>query len=120
MYMPHRYNNPAHTPAYNFGYPVFQRKSIAPEGIHEETSHKNEIKNENNNNEIMNDRNEMLLEEVEIIKDRPLFRLFNTDIWLDDIVIIAVIILLISETHNINDKVIIPVLAYLFLSGKLI
>ena len=45
----------------------------------------------------------------------PLFRFFDVDIWLDDIIIFAVIILLIAESSF--DSIVLPVLVFLFLSG---
>jgi hypothetical protein len=50
-----------------------------------------------------------------ISSERPLFRFLNFDIWLDDIILLVVILFLIAE--NNFDSILLPVLVFLFLAG---
>lgn len=50
-----------------------------------------------------------------ISSEKPLLRLFNLDIWLDDVILLVIILFLISESNF--DTIILPVLVFLFLAG---
>jgi hypothetical protein len=50
-----------------------------------------------------------------ISSEKPLLRLFNLDIWLDDVILLVIILFLISESNF--DTIILPVLVFLFLAA---
>lgn len=50
-----------------------------------------------------------------ISSEEPLFRFLNRDIWLDDIILILLIIVLVSE--GCYDNFILPALIILFIAG---
>lgn len=68
-------------------------------------------------------RNDIGIEEISggerfFGSNKPLFTFFNTRFYLDDLIILGVIVLLVSEKRYHDDDFILPVLIYLLLGGK--
>jgi hypothetical protein len=51
-------------------------------------------------------------------KDKPLFKFGNISVYLDDIIIIGVIIFLLIENNFRDNKFLLPMLIYILLEGK--
>jgi hypothetical protein len=78
----------------------------------------------NNTNSIDNNihniskEDEKLLLERSFDKNKPLFKFKNISIYIDDIIIIGVIIILLSENSFRDNTFLLPILIYILLEGK--